>query len=192
MRGESVKASGSFLSPVDPVNQLASSFTAILRRNGASQLPSEYEDASGEKRQAIPVGQKGSDPPDTTGVELTFTILPAVPLEIRAVSAAEVEARQRQEEAAASAAAKQRADEEAAAKKRHEDEAAAAKKHQEDEAATKKLQAEEEARAEQRKRAQLRAQGLTRCRQADSKPGRVRCEKRVKKKYGAKKRPVLV
>ncbi|HET9677262.1 MAG TPA: hypothetical protein VFP21_07145, partial [Solirubrobacterales bacterium] len=31
--GTAIKAIGSFLSPVDPVNQLASSFTAILKRN---------------------------------------------------------------------------------------------------------------------------------------------------------------
>lgn len=54
--GESVQASGPFLSPVDPINKVAPSFTAILRRSGASQLPSEYENANGEKRQAIPMG----------------------------------------------------------------------------------------------------------------------------------------
>ncbi len=179
--GEPVAATGPFLSPVDPINKLAPSFTAILRRSGASQLPSEYENANGEKRQAIPMGQKGTDPPDTTGVELTFTIQPSVPLEIKAVSAAEVEAKQHEEEAAAAAAAKKRQDDEAAA-------AAATKKRQEDEAAAAaaaRLRQEEEAKANRLKQAQLRSKALTRCRESESKRGRVRCEKRAKKKYGS-------
>lgn len=118
--GETVKASGPFLSPVDPINQLSSSFTAILRRSGASQIPSEYETLDGEKRQAIPMGQKGTDSPDMTGVELSFTIQPSVALEIKAVSVAEVEAKQHEE---------------------------AAKKHQEEEAAAKRQQEEAEAKA---------------------------------------------
>jgi hypothetical protein len=189
--GEPVKAMGSFLSPVDPINKMATSFTAILRRNGASQLPSEYENANGEKRQAIPMGQKGTDQPEMTGVELTFTIQPSVPLEIKAVNTAEVEAKQREEEAAAAAERKRQEDEAAAAaRKRQEEEAAAAaaaKKRQEDEAAAAaaaRKRQEEEVKAVQLRRAQLRSKALTRCRrQAESKRGRLRCEKRVKKKY---------
>lgn len=164
--GESVKASGSFLSPVDPINKVATSFSAILRRSGASQLPSEYENANGEKRQAIPMGQKGADPPDKTGVELTFTIQSIVPLEIKAVNAAEIEAKQRQDEAAA----KKRQEDEAAAKKRQADEAAAAKKLQ------------EEAEVMARKRHLTTA--LKQCRNGRPKHKRMRCEQRVKKKYG--------
>jgi hypothetical protein len=168
--GQSVKATGSFLSPVDPINKIATSFTAILRRSGASQIPSEYENANGEKRQAIPLGQKGTDPPDKTGVELSFTIQPSVPLEIKAVNVAEIEAKQHEEEAA-----KKRQEEEAATKKRQEDEAAAlaVKKHQ------------EEAAAKASKRHLTKA--LKQCRKAPSKHKRVRCEKRAKKKYGSAK-----
>lgn len=166
--GETVKASGSFLSPVDPVNKVATSFTAILRRNGASQLPSEYEGPNGEKLPAIPMGQKGSDPPDMTGVELTFTIEPSVPLEIKSVNKAEIEAKEREE-----AAAKKRLEDEAAAKKRQEDEAAAlaAKKHR------------EEVAAKARKRHLSKA--LKNCRKIKPGQKRGRCVKRAKKKYGA-------
>ena len=183
--GESVKASGSFLSPVDPVNKLATSFAAILRRSGASQLPSEYENANGEKRQAIPVGQKGTDPPDMTGVELSFTIAPSVPLEIKALNSAEVEAGQREEEAAA----KKRQDDEAAAKKRQDDEAAA-RKRQDDEVAAlaaKKLQEETEAKA--RKRHLTKA--LKQCRKVKAGPRHARCVKRANRKFGAPEAPLI-
>jgi hypothetical protein len=175
--GEAIKASGPFLSPVDPINKVSTSFTAILRRSGASQTPSEYENANGEKREAIPMGQKGTDPLDTTGVELTFTIEPNVPLEIKAVSAAEVEAKQREDEAA-----KRRQDDEAAAKKRQADEAAA-KKRQEDEAAVlaaKRLQEEAEVKA--RKRHLTKA--LKGCKKVKSVEKRTRCVKRATKKFG--------
>jgi hypothetical protein len=159
--GESVKATGSFLSPVDPVNKLAPSFTAILRRNGASQLPSEYENANGEKRQAIPMGQKGIDPPDKTGVELTFTIHPSVPLEIKSVNRAEVEAKQRAEEAE--------------------------KKRQAEEAEKKRLQ-EEAARKEAARKRHL-GKALRQCKKLQPGHRRARCVKRAYKKHGAP-RPV--
>ncbi len=187
--GEEVDAFGSFLSPVGPIDQVATSFSALLQRAGAVQLPSEYETLTGEKRQAIPVGEREGAPGvrETTGVELSFTILTAAPLEIKAVTAAEVEAKQREDEAAAtkkrqedeaaaSAAAKKRQDEEAAA-------AAAAKKRQEDEAAAQKLEEEKRAKA---RRQQQRAKGLKQCRKASSKAKRTRCETRVKKKYSAR------
>jgi hypothetical protein len=162
--GESVKASGSFLSPVDPINKLATSFTAILRRSGASQLPSEYENSNGEKRKAIPMGQKGIDPPDKTGVELSFTIEPIVPLEIKAVNTAEIEAKQREE-----AATKKRQDDEAATKKRQADEAAA------------KQQEEAEAKA----RKQHLTKALKGCKKIEPGQKRARCVRRANKKYGA-------
>jgi hypothetical protein len=166
---ESVRGFGSFLSPVDPINQLATTFTATLSRSEATQVPSEYENANGEKVQAIPMGEReGKEAPQTTGVELGFEIHTDVPLEIKALNTAEVEA-------------KRRAEEEAAAKKRQEEEA---KKHQEEEAA-KKRQEEEAAR----KRAQHRAKALKHCRKAKSKHKRVQCEKRVKRKYGAPSAP---
>jgi hypothetical protein len=157
--GELVEASGPFLSPVGPINQEAMSFTASLSHVGAVQTPSEYEGPNGEKLQAIPMGKRGINPSATTGVGLSFTILPSVPLEIRAVSAAEVEAKQRAEEAAA--------------KKRQEEEAAAAARKR-----------QEEQRAESKRLAQLRSKALTQCRRkAHSKHRRMRCERRVKKKY---------
>ncbi len=173
--GESVKATGSFLSPVDPVNTLATSFTAILRRSGASQLPSEYESASGEKRQAIPMGQKGMESPQKTGVELSFTVLPEVPLEIKSVNTAEIELKRHEE------AVKKRA-EEAAAKKRQEDEAAA-KKRGEDEAAAAALAAKER-QEEAKARKRHLAKALKQCRKVQPGQKRARCVKRATKKFG--------
>jgi pyruvate/2-oxoglutarate dehydrogenase complex dihydrolipoamide acyltransferase (E2) component len=177
--GEAVEASGPFLSPVGPVNKEASSFTAMLRRSGATQTPGEYENALGERRTAIPMGTREANPtPATTGVELGFTIQTSAPLQIKAVTAGEIEAKQRQEEAASTAAAKKRQDEEAAAaaatKRRQEEESAAA-------AATKRRQ-EEEVKLERLRRTLLSGT-LKQCRQADSKHKRVRCEKRAKQRY---------
>jgi hypothetical protein len=160
--GEAVTATGPFLSPVDPINKLAPSFSAVLHSLGATQIPSDYEGANGERHEAIPMGEREGDPsPDTTGVELSFTIQPSVPLEIRAINAAEAEARQRQED---EAAAKQRQDEEAAA--------LAAKKR-------------EEARARARKR--HLASALRHCRKIEPGRKRARCVRRAHKKYGARR-----
>jgi hypothetical protein len=163
--GESVKALGSFLSPVGPINTATTSFTATLSRLGATQTPSRYENALGERREAIPLGERGANPLATTGVELSFTIRPSAALEIKAVTAAEIEARQREEEAALT-------------KKRQAEEAAAA-------AAAIRRQ-EEEAGAERARRARLLSGGLVRCRKVHFRRVRVRCEKRVKRKYGSK------
>ena len=191
--GELVEASGPFLSPVGPINQEVTSFTATLSRLGAVQTPSEYENALGEKRQAIPMGKREANPLATTGVELAFTIHTSASLQVKAITAAEIEAKQREEEAAA---AKKRQDEEAAtaaaAKKRQEEEAAtaaAAKKRQEEEAAAAaatRMRQEEEVKSERLRRALL-SSTLKQCREAQSKPRRVRCEKRAKKKYGSAK-----
>jgi len=165
---EPVEASGPFLSPVGPVNKEATSFTATLSESGGVQTPSEYENALGEKRQAVPKGKRGVNPLATTGVELGFTIETSVAPQIKAVTAAEMKAKQHEDEAAAAAAAKKRQDEEAAA-------AAAARVRQEEEAKLKRLE-----RA-------LLSSTLQRCRQAPSKHKRVRCEKRAKQKYGSAK-----
>lgn len=170
--GEPVKGTGSFLSPVGPINQQATSFTAFLTRSGALQIPNEYENANGEKLQAIPMGEREGHPAATTGVELGFTIHTDIPLEVKAVTAAEVEA----------AEAKTR-DEEAAAKKRQEEEAAK-KKHEEEEAAAKKRLEEEQAKFKKPTRAQLLSNALKRCRKFTSKHKRTRCEVRAKRKYG--------
>jgi hypothetical protein len=181
--GELVEASGPFLSPVGPINKEATSFTATLSQSGAAQTPNEYENALGEKRQAIPMGKRESNPtPATTGVELSFTIHTDASLQIKAVTAAEIEAKQHEDEAAAAAAAKKRHDEEAAAakaaKKRGEEEAAAAA------AASKRQQ--EEAKLERLRRALLSGT-LKQCRKAQPGHKRVRCEKRAKRQYGSAK-----
>jgi len=162
--GEPVKAVGPFLAPVSPINVVTNSFTAILTRSGATQTPSEYENSLGEKRQAIPMGERPGQPLSTKGVELGFTIHPSAALEIKAITAAEIEAKQREEEAAA-------------AKKRSEEEAATA--------AAIKRREEEEAKTAQLRRARQRSQAIARCRKIPAKEKRVRCIKRVKKKYSA-------
>lgn len=189
--GDSVKGSGPFLAPVGPTNEETTSFTWTFSRSGVTQTPSEYENAIGEKRPAIPKGQRNANPVGTTGVELSFAIETGEPLEIKAITAAEIEAKQSEEEAAA---AKKRQDEEAAAaaavKKRQDEEAAAAaaaKKRQEEEAAlaaVAKERQEEEAKLKRLRRVLL-SSTLTQCRKAQSKQKRMRCERRAKKKYGS-------
>jgi hypothetical protein len=166
--GELVEASGPFLSPVGPINKEPPSFTATLSKSGAVQTPNEYENALGEKRQAIPMGKRGANPLATTGVELGFTIHTDESLQIKAVTAAEIEAKQHEDEAAAAAAAKKRQDEEAGV-------ARAAETRQEEEAKLKRL------------RRALLSSTLKQCRKAQSKHRRVRCEKRAKKQYGSAK-----
>lgn len=166
--GESVEASGPFLSPVGPINKEATSFTATLSESGGVQTPSEYENALGEKRQAIPMGKRGVNPLATTGVELGFTVNTSASLQIKAITAAEIEAKQREDEVAAAAAAKKRQDEEAAT------------------AAATKMRQEEEAKLERVRRALL-SNTLKQCRKAHSKHKRVRCEKRAKQKYSSAK-----
>jgi hypothetical protein len=168
--GEAVEGFGSFLSPVGPINQLTTAFTATLTRSGATQIPSEYENAKGEKLQAIPLGEREGHPAATTGVELDFSILTASPLEIKAITAAEV-----------AAAEAKKHDEEAAAK-RHQEEETAAKKRQEEEAAARKHR-EEEVKANKLRARQL-SKALKQCRKLPSKHRRMRCEHRAKKKYG--------
>lgn len=180
--GEAVKAIGPFLAPVGPLNQESSLFTASLSRKGAVQFPAEYEGAAGERKQAIPTGEREGQLPGTTGVELSFAIHTSVPLTVKAITAAELETKQR--------------DEEAAARKRHDDEeaakAAAARKHEEEEAGRKR-QEEEAAKARERERAKAqartrqRSKALKQCRKADSKRARVRCERRAKKRFAPPK-----
>ena len=180
--GELVEASGPFLSPVGPINKEATSFTATLSKSGAAQTPNQYENALGEKRPAIPMGKRESDPtPHTTGVELSFTINTEAALQIKAVTGPEIEAKQHEDEAAAAAAAKKRQDEEAAAEK-------AAKRRQEEETAVAALVSQrlgEEAELERLRRALL-SSSLKQCRQAHSKHKRVRCIKRAKQYGNAK------
>jgi len=147
--GEAVEGFGSFLSPVGPLNQSTTSFTAELTRDEVTQVPNEYENANGEKLPAIPMGKREGHPKATTGVELNFSILTDSPLEIKAITRAEVA--------------------EAEAKK-HEEEAAA-KKRQEEEAAAKKRQEEQQAKEERLKRHRQLSKALTQCRRVKRKYG---------------------
>jgi hypothetical protein len=175
--GEHVTARGPFLSPVGPTNQETTSFTADLRRSGTTQVPGEF--GEGDARQmAIPTAEVEGGPFGTTGVELSFAIRTSLPLTVRAISAAEVEAEAK------------RRDDEAAARKRHDDEEAAkaAAKRGEEEAAKKrgKEEAEQrsaEKRAKEKARVRHRAKALKRCRKANTKRARVRCERRAKKRF---------
>lgn len=181
--GESVEASGPFISPVSPINQQTTSFTATLNRAGATQTPSEYENALGEKRLAIPMGKREAEPsPATTGVELGFTIQTSATLQIKSITALEIQADQGEKEAAAAAAEKKRQEDEAAAE-------AATKKRLDEEAATAVAIAkrqQEEAKLEQLRRTLL-SSTLKQCRKAHPKQKRVRCVKRAQKQYGSPK-----
>jgi hypothetical protein len=172
---EPVKAIGPFLSPVGPIDQPASSFTADLHRSGTTQVPEQYENAFGDPLMAVPTGERNGNPPVPTAVELGFAIHTAVPIEVRAETTAEIEAAQRAERAAAEAAVRQRGEEAARA--------AAERKHQEEEAAAAAQRQQEEAAA--KARAARLSKALKRCRKV--KPGhrRSRCQARAKKKYGA-------
>jgi hypothetical protein len=165
--GESVKAIGSFLAPVGPLNSKASSFSATLSRSGTTQTPNEYENAFGDKLKALSTGEREGQPAAATGVELAFTIHPTVPLEVRAVTGAEVEAKRHDQEAVAAAAAKKRQDEEVATRKRLEEELAT----------EKSLLA----------RAQKLSQALERCQRLGTKHKRAKCVQRAKRRYAARK-----
>jgi hypothetical protein len=97
--GISAEGQGAFLAPVSPINQEATSFTATLSQLDSVQTPDEYENEKGERLQTIPTGRKGADKFVPTGVEAAFTVHPVVPVEIKAVTAAEIEAKQHEEEA---------------------------------------------------------------------------------------------
>jgi hypothetical protein len=208
--GVSAAGFGPFLSPGSPINQNVSEFTMTLKRFGSTQTVTEYEGEKGEKLQAVPTGEKEKNGQLVdTSVEMTVAVHTSVPIEVRAITAAEVEAKQHEEEAKVAAAKKHQEEEAAtAAAKKHQEEeaiatAAAAKKHQEEAAAKK---AEEEAaakkRAEEAKkkeeenkskskpptRAQLLAKALKQCKRDKSQKARARCVLKAEKKYGKAKK----
>jgi hypothetical protein len=127
---ELTEARGSFLAPVTPVNTEASAFTATLTGSAGLQTPDEYENLAGEKLKATPEGKRESSEWVTTGVAATFMVHPSVPIEIKALTSGEVEAKQREEEEAKQREQRQR--EEAAAKRRQEEEVAASQKRAEE------------------------------------------------------------
>jgi hypothetical protein len=98
---ESARGEGSFLAPGAPLNTETTSFTTTLSKSSISegvQTPDEYEGAGGEKLKAIPLGEEGhSQILEPTGVESTITVTTAVPVEVRAITAEEIEAKQREE-----------------------------------------------------------------------------------------------
>jgi hypothetical protein len=139
--GEPTEAKGPFLARVTPVNEETLSFTATLSESNAIQTPDEYESAGGLALKAIPEGKRGSNEWVTTGVATAITVHPSASIAIRAISAEEVEAKQRDAEARqreeAAAAAAKRQQEESAARKHHEEEVAAADRRRAEEAAAK-------------------------------------------------------
>jgi hypothetical protein len=95
--GESAGARGSFLAPVGPINQEATSFTATLNQLDSVQTPDTYENENDELLQAIPTGRKGSAKFVPTGVEMAVTVHPSAAGEIKAVTAQEVETQKLEE-----------------------------------------------------------------------------------------------
>lgn len=150
---EPAEGLGPFLAPGSPVNKEVSVFMVELEQSGSLQTPDEYEGAGGEKLLAVPMGKHGTEQLVTTGVQATFTVHTAVPVDVRAISTEEIEAKKHAEEAAAK---KRQEEQEVATKKRQEEEAAAAKKHQEEEAAASH-EREEEAAARKRLEAETLA-----------------------------------
>lgn len=178
--GIEVKAIGPFLSPVSPIDQLAQTFTATLARVGSTQVPDQFEGPGGEPLPAVPTGELGIHAPAATGVELGFTVHTAVPIQIKALSSADVELARLTEELAGLAAKRhqEQVAQEAAAR-------AAAEARLREEATRRQ---EELAQALQRARARTKA--LRRCRKLKPGTTRTRCQSRVKKKYPAN--PVAV
>jgi hypothetical protein len=199
--GESAEGKGPFLAPVSPINEEATSFTATLNQLDSVQTPDEYENAKGERVQAIPTGRRESNKVVPTGVGLAMTVRPSVPVEIKAISAGQAEAKQLEEEVKQLQTTLKKLEEafkqyEEHAKqagqeaKKHEEEAntqiaAAVKKQQEAEAAAKKAQEEVNRLRASLTRAQSMAHALRRC-EKQPKSQRARCMASADKRYGAK------
>jgi hypothetical protein len=207
--GIPARGEGLFLAPGSPLNTETTSFTTTLSKSSASegvQTPDEYEGAGGEKLKAIPLGEKNNNLIlEPTGVESTITVTTAEPVEVRAITAEEVETKQReeakkQEEALQKFEAALKKQEEALKKaeehgkqageeaKKHEEELNAQivtiKKHQEEEAAKKKQEVEK-AKSKSPTRAQLLAKALKQCKK-EPKNKRAQCKVKAEKKYDHK------
>ncbi len=191
--GEAAEGTGAFLAPVAPIDQEATSFTATLSQVASIQTPDEYENANGEKLQAVPHGKHGTAELVTTGVAATFAIHSSVPGQIRALSSAEVESAQRKaeaqhkREAEATKAREELQHVEAELKKVEErakqlEEAA---KKLEAEAAKKKQEEELKSHPKHPPLSAVRAEALRKCKKL---PRRqiARCEAKVRHKYGGK------
>jgi hypothetical protein len=191
--GVPAEGQGPFLAPVSPIDQEAMSFTATLNQLDSVQTPDEYENGKGERFQAIPTGRRETNPFVPTGVEAAFTVHPSVPVEIKAITTQEIEAKQHEEEVKKLEETLQQ--EEATLKKQEEalkkaEERAKqggeeAKKHEEElkgQIAALKKQLEE---SRPPTRAQLLARALREC-EKQPKKRRARCVASAHRKYGAK------
>ncbi len=198
--GIPVRGEGPFLAPGGPLNTETTSFTTTLSKSGGVQTPDEYEGAGGEKLKAIPLGEKNNNLIlEPTGVESTITVTTEEPVEVRAITAEEVEAKQReeakkQEEALQKLEATLKKQEEALKKaeehaKQLEEAntqlAAAVKKDQEEVAATKKKLEELKAKSHPPTRAQLLSKALKQCKK-EPQDKRAQCKAEATKKYGHK------
>ncbi len=203
--GIPARGEGSFLAPGSPLNTETTSFATTLSKLGGVQTPDEYEGFGGEKLKAIPLGEKNKNLMlEPTGVESTITVTTSEPVEVKAITTEEVEAKQReevkkQEEALQTLKATLKKQEEALKKaEEHAGQleaanfqlAATIKKDQEEAAATKKqLEATEkqlaaiEAKTRPPTRAQSLAKALRAC-QKQPKNLRARCVASAHKKYG--------
>ena len=96
--GIPARGEGPFLALGGPLNTETTSFTTTLSKSsksGGVQTPDEYEGAGGEKLNAVPLGEKNNNLLlEPTGVESTITVTTADPVEVRAITAEEVEAAQ--------------------------------------------------------------------------------------------------
>lgn len=201
--GESAEGKGPFLAPVSPVNQEATSFTATLSQFDSVQTPNAYENEKGELLQAISTGKRGSNNLVPTGVAAAFVIHPSVPVEVKAVTAHDIEAKQHEEEAKKQEEALQM--QEAALKKQEEalkksEEHAKqageeAKKHEGElnaQIASLKKQQEEEAKKQEESRSHTRAQllskALKQCKR-EPKRRRARCVASAHKKLASRGSP---
>ncbi len=129
--GRTIEGMGSIISSIEPVNRATTSFTQIFKRSGASQIPTEYENANGERLKATPTGSLEGGSAAETGTEAT-DVTKSAEVEVKDEVLEKHEEKQeegssgkkKQEEEAAAAAAKKRQEEEAAAKRHQEEEAA--------------------------------------------------------------------
>ncbi len=200
--GVPARGEGPFLAPGAPLNTETTSFTTALSKLGGVQAPDEYEGAGGEKLKAIPFGEKNNNLTlAPTGVESTITVTTAEPVVVRAISAEEVEAGQREEakkQEEALKKAEEHAKQAAAEAKKHEEEvtgqlSAIIKKDQEEAAATKhqlevtekQLETTEEQLGAIEVKTRL-AKALRAC-SKQPKKRRARCVASAHRKYGAKK-----
>jgi len=165
------------------------------------QTPDEYENENGERVQAIPTGRRNGNKFVPTGVELEMTVVTSVPVEVKATSTGEIEAKKHEEEVEqlqmtlskleeAFKQYEEHAKQTGQEAKKHEEEAnaqlaATVKKQQEAEATAKKAGEEVTKLHASLTRAQSLARALRQC-EKQPKSQRARCVASADKRYGAK------